>query len=222
MTPEPDRFLLRRYHVSRASGDWIAADQAWEQLAIQNIDRIKNAVKTFKFSAGGKGLPNFEWDSAASEAYLRVIAMGSDFREREPGQFYAALVHCVHNACRDFGRKEFRHDKRAAGSLDQRFDPESEHGPYDAALAAYDAKLREQSKDAVHEEHDRQEAEQLVAWAIKQIKNDNYREVLELTFNDHLNAEQIAERLGISTVNVYQRRSRGMKELEKILRATRS
>src|SRR3954451_12495461 len=117
MTHEPDRFLLRRYHAARASGDRIAADQAWEQLAIQNIDRIKNAVKTFKFSAGGKRLPDLEWGSAATEAYLRVIVMGADFREREPGQFYAALIHCVHNSCRDFGRKEFRHTKRTAGSL---------------------------------------------------------------------------------------------------------
>jgi RNA polymerase sigma factor (sigma-70 family) len=193
---------------------------ASEQATIQNIDRIKNAVKTFKFSAGGKALPDFEWGSAASEAYLRVIAMGADFREREPGQFYAALVRCVHNSCRDFGRKEFRHTRRAGGSLDQRFDPEGEHGPYDGALAAYDASLREQSKDAVHEELARQDAEQLVGWATTQIRNDKHREVLELTFSKNLDTDQIAERLAITPQNVYKRRSRGMQELEQILRGS--
>ena len=148
--------------------------------------------------------------------------MGAGFRKREIGQFYAALVTCVQNACMDFGRKELRHDKHAAGSLDETFEPDGEAGPYDAALAAYDAELREQADAAVETEHSRREAEQLVAWAIGQVTNDNYREVLELTYLQKLSAEEIADQLGISPDNVYARRSRGGKELEKILRDLRS
>ena len=127
-------------------------------------------------------LPDHEWGSAASEAYLRVIAMGTAFRNREIGRFYAALVTCVQNSCRDFGRKELRHDKRAAGSVDSTFEPDGEGGPYDAALAAHDQRLREQAGDALDAEHSRVEAEQLVAWGISQIANNNYREVLEMTW----------------------------------------
>src|SRR4051794_30730645 len=106
MAFEPDQFLLRRFHVARNAGDLGAAREAWKQLTLNNFDRIKQIVKSFKFSPGGRGIPHFEWGSAASEAYLRVISMGVNFREREVGQFRAALVSCVENTCRDFGRRE--------------------------------------------------------------------------------------------------------------------
>jgi RNA polymerase sigma factor (sigma-70 family) len=89
-------------------------------------------------------------------------------------------------------------------------------------LDAYDEELRARADDALREEQSRQEAEGLVRWAIGRVRNDNYREVLELTYVAKLDGEQIAERLGITTDNVYQRRRRGVKELEKILRAPRS
>ena len=70
---------------------------------------------------------------------------------------------------------------RAAGSIDSTFDPDGDAGPFDGALAAYDQHLRDQVGDALDEEHSRVEAEQLVAWGISQVANDNYREVLDMT-----------------------------------------
>lgn len=61
-----------------------------------------------------------------------------------------------------------------------------------------------------------------MAWGISQVANDNYREVLEMTWIQKLPADEIADQLGISMENVYARRSRGAKELEKILRDPRS
>jgi RNA polymerase sigma factor (sigma-70 family) len=222
MPCEADHLLLGRYSDARERGETDLAAALWEQLAVNNFDRVKQIVKSFRFSAGGPGLPDHEWGSAASEAYIRVIAMGAGFRHREIGRFYAALVTCVQHSCKDFGRKELRHDMRAAGSVDARFEPDGEAGPYDKALAAYDRHLREQTDDALHAEHSRVDAEQLVAWGITQVANDNYREVLEMTWIRKLPAEEIADRLGISMENVYARRSRGGKELEKILRDLRS
>jgi RNA polymerase sigma factor (sigma-70 family) len=218
---EPDHLVLRRYHEARELGDLSAAAALWEQLTVNNFDRMNQIVKAFRFSASSPGLPADEWGSAVSQAYLRVRAMGVHFREREIGQYYAALVTCVQNSCKDFGRREFRHEKRAAGSVDHTFDPDGEAGPYDTALAAYDAELRERAQDAVKDELHKLGAERLVAWAISQVKNKNYREVLELTYVKKLSAEEISEQLGISMDNVYARRSRGVKELEKILRDTR-
>src|SRR3712207_2169981 len=149
MTHEPDHLLLRRYAVARDRGDTALARELWEQLVVNNFDRVRQIVKAFRFSPGGRGLPEHEWGSAASEAYLRVVAMGAGFHGREAGQFYAALFQCVQNSCKDYGRKELRHQKRVAGSIDQTFDPDGETGPYDAALAAYDAHLREQATEAV-------------------------------------------------------------------------
>jgi RNA polymerase sigma factor (sigma-70 family) len=217
MHAEPDHLLLRRYAAARARGDRQSAAQVWEQLATNNFDRIQQVVKLFRFSPGGPRLPEHEWGSAASEAFMRVLAMGANFQGREAGQFYAALATCVQNSCRDYGRKELRHDKRKAGSIDTTFEPGGEAGPYDAALAAYDAALRQRSTDAVEEERGRLQAEHVAGWAIAQVPNDNYREVLEMTYLQKLAAEEIADRRGISVDNVYARRSRGVKELEKIL-----
>jgi RNA polymerase sigma factor (sigma-70 family) len=218
MACEPDQLLLRRYADAHERGERELAAALWEQLAVNNFDRVQQIVKAFRFSPGGPSLPEHEWGSAASEAYLRVVAMGAGFRNREIGRFRAALVTCVQNACKDYGRKELRHERRAAGSIDERFEPEGEAGPYDAVLAAYDAELRERASDAVRAEHGRLEAEQLVAWAIARVENPNYREVLEMSWLRKMSSKQIAERLGIRPDNVDARRSRGGKELERILR----
>ena len=219
---EPDHVLLGKFVDAHERGDLAAAADVWGRLAVNNFDRVKNTVKGFRFSPGGPGIPQDEHGSAASEAFLRVMAMSAGFRKRETGRFYAALATCVENACRDFGRKELRHQKRSAGSVDQRFEADGETGPFDAALAAYDADLRRQTEEALEAEAARQDAESLVAWGIAQITNDNYREVLELTYLKKLSGEVIADRLGISLENVYQRRRRGILELERILREHRS
>ena len=219
---EPDHVLLGKFVDAHERGDLAAASDHWERLAVNNFDRVQNTVKGFRFSPGGPGIPQDEHGSAASEAFLRVMAMSAGFRKRETGRFYAALATCVENACRDFGRKELRHQKRSAGSVDQRFEADGETGPFDAALAAYDADLRRQTEEALEAEAARQDAESLVAWGIAQITNDNYREVLELTYLKKLSGEVIADRLGVSLENVYQRRRRGILELERILREHRS
>jgi RNA polymerase sigma factor (sigma-70 family) len=218
---EPDHRLLSRFVAAQERGDSAAAAELWKQLAVNNFDRVQQIVKAFQFSPGNR-LPAEEHGSAASEAYLRVISMGASFRKREPGSYYAALYRCVQNACFDYGRKELRHQRRSGGSLDQRFEPDGESGPFDRVLAAYDLDRRRQTEDALDAERDRRDAAGLVAWALGQISNDNYREVLEMTYLQQLSAEAIAERLDITMPNLYQRRSRGQRELEKILRAARS
>src|SRR3954463_14343262 len=115
--------------------------------------------------------------------------MGANFRKPEVGRFYAALAKCVHNACMDYGRKDLRHAKHSAGSIDKTFDPDGDAGPYDAALAAYDADLRARSVDAVEDELQKHDADQVVAWGISQITNDKHREVLEMTYVKKLPAE---------------------------------
>src|SRR6266446_4323967 len=101
MPAEPDRFLLRGYHAAIARGDFGAAGEAWDQLAVQNFDRIKQTVKLFRFGAASRGIPQFDQGSAVSEAFLRVQALGAHFRKQEIEAYYAALVQTVRFACRD-------------------------------------------------------------------------------------------------------------------------
>lgn len=218
---EPDHRLLTKFVAAQERGDTAAAAELWERLAVNNFDRVRGMVRAFRFSPGRR-LPAEEHGSAASEAYMRVIAMGVKFRKHEPASYYAALHTCVHNTCMDLGRGELRHARRAAGSLDERYEPRGEGGPFDAALAAYDAEQRSRNEEALDAEAGRERAAGLVAWAIGQVANDNHREVLEMTYLQQLAAETIAEQLAITMDNLYQRRSRGLKELELILRDLRS
>jgi RNA polymerase sigma factor (sigma-70 family) len=208
--------LLRLFCHLRDRGDAARAAQMWEQLAIRSYDRVAMLVRSFQFAGGSRLAPD-DRDDATQEAFLRLIAMGHSFRETAVGRFRAALRQCVNNSCLDFGRKELRHDRKRAGSLDERLD-DSWASPYDDAIARFSI---EQAAIAAEQEDDElrvARSAELVAWAIGQIANENYRTVLELTYLEQLSGEQIAERLCITNDIVYARRSRGQKQLEAILR----
>ena len=212
-----DDELIRRFCDHRDRGDLVRARDLWEQLALSNYDRVKQLVKAFRFP-GGQALPVSDLPDATQEAFLRVSAMGANFRESALGQFRAALHRCVFNSCMDFGRKELRHDEHIAGSLDERYAPGDEAGPYDAAIVAHSLAREAQDIEAADDAARSDEAQSLVAWAIAQVENVNYREVLEMTYVQRLAADEIADRLGITMDNVYARRCRGVKRLEEILR----
>src|SRR3954468_14789174 len=160
MPSEPDHLVLRRYVTARDRGRTDEAQELWQRLAVSNFDRITGLCRAFRFT-GGTGLPADEVGSAATEGYLRVVAMGAGFRERELGQFRAAVYRTVHNACLDYGRRELRHRRRSAGSLDERVGAGGGAGPYDGALAAYGAERRAAEHDALAAEASRQAAEGL-------------------------------------------------------------
>jgi RNA polymerase sigma factor (sigma-70 family) len=209
--------LLRLFCHHRDRGDHPRAIELWQELALRNLDRIKQLVAAFRFP-GGAPLPPPIQDDAAQEAYLRAVSMGANFRESALGQFRAALRRCVHNSCMDYGRKELRHDKRTAGSLDKTYDDDGEASPYDGAIARHSLEQEALRAEDEADEDRLRESQELVGWAVAQVENDSYRAVLEMTYFEQLSADEIAARLDISADNVYARRSRGVKRLEEILR----
>ena len=111
----------------------------------------------------------------------------------------------------DFGRKELRHDKHAAGSLDERYDPDGEAGPYDAAIAATRASATS-SRPTTAADDERAALEAAAARRLgdrpgrqRQLPRGARDDLLE-----RLSGDEIAERLGITMDNVYARRSRGV------------
>ena len=211
---EEELFRLFCHHRDR--GDTDRAATMWRYVALRNFDRIRGVVQSFRFD-GSAGIAPHDVDDAVQEAYLRVVAMGHTFAGEALGQFRVALKTCVENACRDFGRKALRHAKRAGGSLDERYE-DSAAGPYDDAIARQSIELQELRADAEADEERLREMSELVAWGVARVPNDGYRAVLELTLLDPVPGEAIAQRLGIAVDNVYQRRRRGMMQLEAILR----
>ena len=216
----PVHELIRRFAQARRAGDR-NAEPLWEALVVKTFDRVKQSVKGFRFP-NGQALRPDQRDDAIQDAYLRVRAMASTFDGASEGEYFAALHTCVWFACMDFGRDELRHEKGIGGSLDEpAFEAEGDRGRYDDALEA-DARRRDrEALEKLEDEARRRRDHDLVAWGISQVGNDNYRKVLELTFLEKLDGEQIAARLDITTDNVYARRSRGLKQLEEVLRDRR-
>lgn len=211
---EEELFHLFCRHRDR--GDHERAAAMWQGVALHNFDRIKAVVQAFRFDGSGR-IAHHDIDDAVQEAYLRVVAMGRTFEGEALGQFRVALKTCISNACMDFGRKELRHAKRADGSLDDGYE-DSGSSPYDRAIARQSVELEELAAEADADEERLREMTELVAWGIAQVENDGHRAVLQLTFLQPTPGDEIAALLGITLDNVYQRRRRGMKQLEAILR----
>jgi RNA polymerase sigma factor (sigma-70 family) len=195
--------------------------QAWEAVVLRNFDYIQQRIAAFRFPSG-RFIPEFDQGAVASEAWIRVQRL--EFRGSSVGELRAAIGQTVWNACMDWGRRDLTYDRHIAGSLDEPgFDgEEGDRGRYEPELADVSRRLEAAAREDEDAEELRESEIALVRWAIKQVRNDNYREVLHMTLVQKAAAETIAERLNITLANVYQRRRRGILELEKILRDQRT
>jgi RNA polymerase sigma factor (sigma-70 family) len=214
--------LIELYAHHRERRDLERMRAVWEALVVTTVDRIRQLVKVFHFP-GGERLPADRVDDAIQEAYLLVLSKVEKFRGSSEGEFRAILAKWVWNACMDYGRGELRHDQRVAGSLDELVSDEEGGDRYRYANAL-EAEARRREADRLEKEHTETELageRDLLAWGIAQVENDDHRAVLEMTYLEGLTSEEIASRLDISLENVYQRRRRGKKRLEEILREGR-
>ena len=214
--------LLRLFAHHREQGDDQRRRAVWEALVVKTFDRVVAAVKVFRFP-GGKPLPLHQRDDATQEAYLRAQAMAGSFRGTTEAEYRVALAKCVWYACMDFGRRELRHDEQVAGSIDAPAfaDEHGDRGRYDDAIESEARRRQEESLDRLAAEAALARERDLVAWAISQVENDGQRAVLEMTYLEGLDGAEIAARLEISMDNVYARRLRGKRRMEKILREGR-
>ena len=216
----PVHELLRRFARLRADGDERLHD-VWEALVIRTFDRVQQSVKSFQFP-GGQRLRDDQRDDAMQEVFFRLKDMAATFAGSSEGEYYAALRTCVWFACMDLGRAELRHESKAAGSLDEPAFDGGDRGRFDDALD-HDAQRREaEARDRVETELHAQHAHDLVQWGVSQVRNESYREMLELTVFEGLDGDTIAARLDINAANVYTRRRRALEKLEEVLRDRRS
>ena len=194
--------------------------ELWQEIALRNLDRIKVHVATFRFP-GGRFIPEFEQGIVVTDAWERMTSM--EFRGSSIGELRNAVRKTCWHTCMDWGRRHMARDRHIAGSLDEPGHAETGSGSkFDPAVAEVSRDREEQAADAAEADELRSSQIALVRWAISQVRNDNYREVLYMTYVQRADAETIAARLEISLDNVYQRRRRGNLELEKILRDHRT
>ena len=190
-----DEERLRRFVASRDAGDLQQARTHWEALLEANFDRV---VALVSIQARGR-LDRHERDDAVERAIVKVWRnMVSTFDGTSMGEWVNAVRACAGFAVADVQRDAVRRNRRQS-ALDEA------------------EEYRWASK--AHEEHrradERADAREFVAWGLPQLKDERRRLVLERSL-DGVPAEEIAAELDVSLPNLYQLRSRGLKELAKL------
>jgi DNA-directed RNA polymerase specialized sigma24 family protein len=202
--------LFKRFVCSRDAA-------VWREIAVRNFDRIEALVAGFRFPSG-QFIPEFEQGSVVTEAWLRVNDI--ELEGSSIGELRNAVRKTVWHACMDWGRRRLAYERHIGGSLDEPgFEDEGggSHSRYDPDIAAASREREALAEEAETDAELRGSYIAMVRSAISRVKNDNYREVLYMTYVERAGTEAIAARLGLSLDNVYQRRRRGNLELEKLL-----
>lgn len=204
MVTKFDEEHLRQFIAARARNDAAEMRRCWEELVIDFADRMDGFV-----AAAHRGrLDDDEHDLAVAMALAKFSTnLVTTFDGVSIGQLVNATKKLASFICMDVQRSSMRVSKHEGPSLDTGWDAGAEDRPaasWDAAEARYRFELDERSVDV----------RSFLEWALPQVESKQ-REVLELTF-EGLEVPEIAEALGITRDNVFQRRSRGMKHLKQL------
>jgi RNA polymerase sigma factor (sigma-70 family) len=195
---------LRRFVAARDSGDGAAMRRWWEELVIDFADRMDGLV-----AAAHRGaLDTEEHELAVAMSLTRFsVRLLETFAGTSVGELVNACKTLAQHICMDVQRASMRRRRHEGPSLDSGWDAEAADGPAPSweADAAADRFEREQRSAEIAD---------FLAWALPQI-NPQRRRVLELSFEGAALPE-IAAELAISKDNVYQRRSRGMRDLTRL------
>jgi DNA-directed RNA polymerase specialized sigma24 family protein len=190
-----DEERLRRFAAARDAGDARRAKEHWEALLEANFDRV---VALVSIQARGR-LSAHERDEAVERAIAKIWRnMVSTFDGASMGEWVNAVKACAGFAVADVQREAARRSRHQA--------PLDEGEEYRWASKAHEEHRRED---------ERADARDFVAWGLPQLKDARRRLVLERSL-DGVPAEEIAAELDVSLPNLYQLRSRGLKELAKL------
>jgi hypothetical protein len=193
---------LRRFLLARPAGDAAGMRKYWEELVIDFTDRIDGFVA----AAHVGRLNDEEHELAVSLSLTRFsLRLMHSFTGSSMGELVNATKTLAHRICIDVQRGSIREHRLEGPSFDAGWDDDDRPGygwEHGESVRRYDDEQRSA------------ELRDFFDWALPQIGEDR-RRVLELTFHG-AEIPEIMQELGISRVNAYQRRSRGLKELAKL------
>lgn len=202
--------LLALVAAGREDDDPVAketAHRAWNELVERDVDRVRTLVRTWRLPGQDVRVDVQDRDDAAQHAFYRLLKMLSNFRGDVMPQYRAAMATCVDWACREFCRREMRHEMGLGGSLDERLVGEDGEG-----AGRFDPIVANLSEHAEGDHENGRAAMDAVARAIEALPNENMKAVLRLTMEGYQSRE-IAERLDLQPANVDQLRSRALRRL---------
>ena len=193
--------LLTRFVACRDASDADGARRAWEELAVASFDRVRGMVDV---RARRYGLSPDERQEAVQVALVKLWNnMVRTFRGTSMGEYVNAMKALVEFACADVQRAAARRTEHETRLED------------DADRPNHDWKADELAHEAHRRGAERQDAADFVSWAVPQLTNERRRRVIERTL-DEAPAEEIAAELGVSMDNLYQLRTRGLKDLREL------
>jgi RNA polymerase sigma factor (sigma-70 family) len=193
--------LLRKFVACRDDGDGDGARHWWGKLAETSFDRVRGMVdgRAYRY-----GLSHDEREEAVQRALVKLWRnMVHTFRGSTMGEFVNATKSLVEVVCMDVQRGAAKRTQRETALTDN---PDTPHPEWKADELAHQQHRRETEQA---------DAAAFITWALPQMKHERQKRVVELTLAG-MPAEEIAAELDVSMDNLYQLRSRGLKELRKL------
>lgn len=195
---------LARFVACRDAGDAAGAHAAWSELVTANLDRVRAMVALW--GSGGR-LSAEEQDDAVQLAMVKLWRnMVATFTGSSMGEWVNAARTCATFACLDVQR---------AGAARSSRETALEPVPRGEDDDRPDWRLAEAAQAEHRREGERAEARDFVAWALPRLADERRRLVIARTL-DGVPAEAIAAELGVEMGNLYQLRSRGLKDLARL------
>ena len=203
-----DEENLRGFVACRDVGDVEGARASWKLLLEDNFDRIRAMVEAW----GWDKLSADEREEAVLRAGVRLWRnMISTFQGTTMGEWVNATRQCVAYACADVQRAAARR-----GGVEVSLDRPAGDADGEGA-SGYEWRMGRVAQQEQRRDEERAEARDLVARALPRMADARQRLVLERSL-DGVPAQEIATELGVSMPNLYQLRSRGQKDLARLMR----
>jgi RNA polymerase sigma factor (sigma-70 family) len=195
------------------------AGTAWQTLVAHDIERVRRIVETFRHPENPDvRVAHGDVDEVVQDAFIRLLKMLGGFRGSTIGEYRSAMWTCVRYVCMDYCREQMAKDKQRAGSLGEEIGgAEGDTRPrYEREIAERERR-RIENEEALEREVERlREHRWRLDEVIAQVDDEPKRRVLEMTRKGR-STKQIAKALDTSEANVYQLRTRALKQVARIL-----
>jgi RNA polymerase sigma-70 factor (ECF subfamily) len=171
---------------------------AFEPLLIRYKDTVLKIVK--------KHVPYNDVEETIQNVFLRAYQSLPSFKGKSGFRQWMSSI--AVRTCYDFWRKTYRSREVPMSVLTEKHQNWLEQV------------ITEQSEQAINEKGSRNEAKELLDWALGRLSAED-RMVMELVYLEGLSGKEAADLLGWSVANVKVRCFRSRKKLEKILEQVR-
>ena len=180
-------------------------DEIVLQIINGNVNAFEFLVKRYEFfvlNMVKRHIPYNEVEEVVQDAFIRIYQALPSFKGK--GEFKGWISTITIRACYDFWRKAYRLNEIPMSALN------------DTHRKWLEDVISNQSAQSLHEKISRNEAHELLEWALGKLGPKD-RMVLELVYLEDLTGKEAADLLGWSVANVKIRAFRSRKKLYKLL-----